>query len=83
MADGVGLSVAHFAQAFRRHTGSTPHNYLLRRRIDRAISLLRGAQAYVAVLAEKLGLATPLIFVTTLRTTRSVTLGVLRQTLAG
>lgn len=34
-------SEAHFARSFKRAFGETPHQYLLRRRIERAADLLR------------------------------------------
>jgi AraC-like DNA-binding protein len=40
MAGVAGLSVFHFAREFRQATGVTPHNYLTRRRVERAQDLL-------------------------------------------
>jgi transcriptional regulator of acetoin/glycerol metabolism len=40
MAGVAGLSLFHFAREFRRATGVTPHNYLIRRRVERAQDLL-------------------------------------------
>jgi AraC family transcriptional regulator len=61
MADAVGLSVTHFARAFRRHTGSTRATTLCA-----AVSLLRVAEVSVAEVADKVGFATPAHFVATL-----------------
>jgi transcriptional regulator GlxA family with amidase domain len=36
----VGLSMYHFARAFKQSEGLTPHDYLLRRRVRRAQELL-------------------------------------------
>ena len=83
MAGAIGLSVTHFGRAFRRHTGATPHNYLVRRRMDRAVSLLRNAQVPVAAVADKVGFSTPAHFVATFRTAMGVTPGALREALAG
>jgi AraC-like DNA-binding protein len=41
LADSVHLSRAHFIRSFRETFGETPHRYLQRRRIERAMSLLR------------------------------------------
>ncbi|HZI92211.1 MAG TPA: AraC family transcriptional regulator [Thermoleophilaceae bacterium] len=41
VADSVHLSRAHFIRSFRETFGETPHRYLQRRRIERAMSLLR------------------------------------------
>ncbi|CAM2342311.1 helix-turn-helix domain-containing protein [Burkholderia vietnamiensis] len=40
MAESVGLTRMHFAAQFRRATGLRPHEYLMRRRIERAQQLL-------------------------------------------
>lgn len=40
MAHSVGLTRMHFAAQFRRATGLRPHEYLMRRRIERAQQLL-------------------------------------------
>ena len=36
----VHMSPYHFARLFKRSTGVSPHRFLLRRRIDRAMALL-------------------------------------------
>jgi AraC-like DNA-binding protein len=41
LANSVHLSRAHFIRSFRETFGETPHRYLQRRRIERAMSLLR------------------------------------------
>jgi AraC family transcriptional regulator len=40
MAESVGLSTAHFARMFRKSTGETPHQYVLRHRVGRAKAML-------------------------------------------
>jgi AraC family transcriptional regulator len=40
LAHAAGMSNFHFAREFKRTTGTTPHQYLIRFRIDRAKSLL-------------------------------------------
>jgi AraC-like DNA-binding protein len=40
LADAVGLSRSHFARAFKKSTGVSPHRWLLDRRIERAQDLL-------------------------------------------
>jgi AraC family transcriptional regulator len=42
MANDCGLSVSHFAKAFKRSTGVSPHRWLTQRRVDRAKELMRG-----------------------------------------
>lgn len=41
MARGALMSPAHFARRFRAAYGETPYNYLMTRRIERAMSFLR------------------------------------------
>lgn len=36
MAQSVELSPAHFSRMFRKSTGETPHQFVLRNRIERA-----------------------------------------------
>jgi AraC-like DNA-binding protein len=41
LADSVHLSRAHFIRSFKETFGETPHRYLQRRRLERAMALLR------------------------------------------
>ncbi|HSD81882.1 MAG TPA: helix-turn-helix transcriptional regulator [Solirubrobacteraceae bacterium] len=41
LARSVSLSRAHFIRSFREAFGETPHRYLQRRRLERAMALLR------------------------------------------
>src|SRR6266403_1620632 len=41
MAQSVELSTAHFARMFRKSTGETPHQFVMRHRIERAKEMLR------------------------------------------
>jgi AraC-like DNA-binding protein len=41
LADVSGVSQAHFARSFKRAFGIPPHRYLLTRRIEQAVTLLR------------------------------------------
>lgn len=51
------LSEAHFGERFRRHTGLTPYQYLLRRRLERASTLLRTVGAPLSEIAARTGFA--------------------------
>ena len=57
LARACSLSVSHFARAFRQTTGLPPHQWLLRRRIDEAHTLLRDARISLAELARACGFA--------------------------
>jgi len=58
MAQSVGLSTAHFARMFRKSTGETPHQFVLRQRIDRAKAMLRAPDARVLDVAVACGFET-------------------------
>src|SRR3984885_1346518 len=58
MAQSVGLSTAHFARMFRKSTGATPHQFVLRQRLERAKAMLRAADARVLDVAIACGFKT-------------------------
>jgi AraC family transcriptional regulator len=53
----AGLSAFHFLRVFRRVTGVTPHQYLMRRRLARAAKLLAGETLPVTEVALESGFA--------------------------
>lgn len=57
MADEAALSPFHFARAFKRSAGCPPHEYLLRRRLARAATLLRNPRLAVSEIADRVGFA--------------------------
>jgi AraC family transcriptional regulator len=58
MAQSVGLSTAHFARMFRKSTGATPHQFVLRQRLERAKAMLRAPDARVLDVAVACGFKT-------------------------
>ena len=58
MARSVGLSTAHFARMFRQSTGETPHQFVLRQRLERAKAMLRAPDARVLDVAVACGFKT-------------------------
>jgi AraC family transcriptional regulator len=58
MAQSVGLSTAHFARMFRKSTGETPHQFILRQRLERAKAMLRAPDARVLDVAVACGFKT-------------------------
>ncbi len=58
MAQSVGLSTAHFARMFRKSTGETPHQFVLRQRLERAKAMLRAPNARVLDVAVACGFKT-------------------------
>jgi AraC family transcriptional regulator len=55
MASDCGLSVSHFARAFTRSTGVSPHRWLMQRRIDRSKDLMRATSTPLAEVALACG----------------------------
>lgn len=49
------MSPSHFTRSFRGAFGETPHRYLQRRRIERAMARLRSPSATVTRVAEEVG----------------------------
>jgi AraC family transcriptional regulator len=58
MAKTVELSVAHFSQMFRKSTGQSPHQFVLRHRIERAKEMLRAAETRALDVAVACGFKT-------------------------
>jgi AraC family transcriptional regulator len=58
MAESVGLSTAHFARMFRKSTGETPHQFVVRQRLERAKDMLRARDARVLDVAVACGFKT-------------------------
>ncbi|WP_036208365.1 helix-turn-helix domain-containing protein [Novilysobacter arseniciresistens] len=55
LAQVSAVSEAHFARGFRKAFGTPPHRYLLTRRIERAIALLRDTDLPVTEVAYRTG----------------------------
>jgi AraC-like DNA-binding protein len=56
MAAAAGLSRAHFSREFKDAFGTSPHAYLLTRRLERAAALLRVTDRSVAEVCMDVGL---------------------------
>ncbi|MFJ9926956.1 helix-turn-helix domain-containing protein [Streptomyces misionensis] len=61
------VSPAHFSRTFRTTFGETPHRYLQRRRVERAMYLLRETGRSVTDIAFAVGFASPGTFSRTFR----------------
>ena len=57
LAAVVGVSRDHFGRLFRRAVGRTPHEFVVRRRVERAKELLRGGGGSIAEVALAVGFA--------------------------
>jgi AraC family transcriptional regulator len=58
LAQSVGLSTAHFARMFRKSTGETPHQFVLRQRVEHAKAMLRAPDTRVLDVAVACGFKT-------------------------
>lgn len=58
LAQSVGLSTAHFARMFRKSTGETPHQFVLRQKIARAKTMLRAPDTRILDVAVACGFKT-------------------------
>jgi AraC family transcriptional regulator len=83
MAQSVGLSTAHFARMFRKSTGQTPHQFVLRQRLERAKALLRAPDARVLDVAVACGFKTQQHFAQAFRDLWGVSPTEYRQDLVG
>jgi transcriptional regulator GlxA family with amidase domain len=57
LATECSLSAGHFARAFRRSTGLSPHQWLLQHRVDEAHGLLLDRRLSLAEIARACGFA--------------------------
>src|SRR5262249_13381662 len=57
LADIVGLSIFHFARAFKQSQGVPPHRYLLQCRVKRAQELIAGSELPLSQIALAVGFA--------------------------
>jgi AraC family transcriptional regulator len=58
MADVAGLSIWHFSQMFRKSTNTTPHQFLMRQRVERAKDMLQDPSAKISDVAFASGFKT-------------------------
>ncbi len=83
MAQSVDLSTAHFARMFRKSTGETPHQFVLRQRLERAKAMLRTPDARVLDVAVACGFKTQQHFAQAFRDVCGVSPTEYRQDLVG
>ena len=55
LAEICGYSAHRFSSVFKEITGSSPHQYILNRRMEKAMSLLSHSELSVGEIAERLG----------------------------
>jgi AraC family transcriptional regulator len=83
MAQSVELSTAHFSRMFRKSTGETPHQFLLRQRVERGKEMLRSADERVMDVAVACGFKTQQHFAQVFRNMCGVSPTEYRQELLG
>lgn len=69
MAQAAGLSRAHFSREFKQAFGTSPHAYLLTRRLERAAALLRTTDHTVIEICLEVGLQSVSSFTTSFKRT--------------
>jgi AraC family transcriptional regulator len=55
LANVAGVNLYHFARAFKQSTGVSPHQYVLRRRIEQAKELLAHSQTSIIEASARTG----------------------------
>jgi AraC-like DNA-binding protein len=73
LAQEAGLSLSSFKRVFRNVTGTTPHAYILHKRIDRAMSLLAEGRGSVTDIAVECGFPSSQYFATVFKRMTGVT----------
>ena len=81
MAALVGLSRFHFATAFRKATGASPHHYLTALRMTEARKLLTRPELPIIQVALAVGYQTPSAFTASFRKANKNTPSAFRQAL--
>jgi AraC family transcriptional regulator len=77
------LSTAHFARMFRKSTGETPHQFVLRQKLERAKRMLRVPDARVLDVALACGFKTQQHFAQAFREVWGVSPTAYRQDFIG
>jgi RpiB/LacA/LacB family sugar-phosphate isomerase len=67
MAEVVGMSQYYFSKLFKMSTGTTPHQYVMRQRVERAQELLRESQLALVEVATQVGFETQSHFTSVFR----------------
>jgi RpiB/LacA/LacB family sugar-phosphate isomerase len=67
MAQVVGMSQYYFSKLFKMSTGTTPHQYVMRQRVERAQELLREGGAALVEVATNVGFETQSHFTSVFR----------------
>jgi AraC-like DNA-binding protein len=83
LARGAHMSAGHFSREFRRAYGESPYAYLMTRRIERAMALLRRGELSVTEVCLEVGCSSLGTFTTRFTELVGVSPGVYRREAAG
>lgn len=83
LADALGLSKPHFVRLFRNTTGTSPHRYVMQKRIERARQLIQASDASLVDIALEVGFASQSHLHRIFRKTYGVTPGDARRQSGG
>jgi AraC-like DNA-binding protein len=79
LASECGLSVSHFARAFRRSFGTPPHHYLVLQRVECAKALLARSTCALSEVAQQAGFSDQASFSRTFKAVVGTTPGQWRR----
>jgi len=83
LAHGAHMSAGHFSREFRRAYGESPYSYLMTRRIERAMALLRRGDLNATEVCFEVGFSSVGTFTTRFSELVGVPPGVYRRVSAG
>jgi AraC family transcriptional regulator len=78
----AGLSPHHFVEAFKISVGKPPHQYVMERRVQRALELLRDREGTIAEIAEAAGFSSQSHLTANFRRVTGLTPGRFRRSLS-
>jgi AraC family transcriptional regulator len=82
LSEAVGLSKPHFVRLFRNTTGTSPHRYVVQKRLNRAQQLLRSSGASLTGIALDVGFASQSHMSRTFRNVIGITPGEMQKQLS-
>ena len=78
----AGVSTHHFVEAFKISVGKPPHQFVLERRVQRALELLRDGEGTIAEIAEAAGFSSQSHLTANFRRVTGLTPGRFRRSLS-
>jgi len=79
LASLLNLTRFHFIRAFKQTVGMPPHQFLIRRRVDRAKDMLAESRVSIAEIAEQTGFGSPIQLTRAFRRVLGTTPSALRR----